>query len=84
MQHISDRVQAMGFQEATTEIWSVDSQYSKDNGVIVLVTGSLQCKASTVCLERLKSLLSMKDLAALYKSCKFLRDTRFSAPWTFT
>ena len=36
----------MGFQEATTEIWSVDSQYSKDNGVMVLVTGSLQCKVS--------------------------------------
>lgn len=44
LQHISERVQAMGFQEATTEIWSVDSQYSKDNGVMVLVTGSLQCK----------------------------------------
>lgn len=46
MQSINERVSAMGFQEATTEIWSVDSQYSKDNGVMVLVTGSLQCKVT--------------------------------------
>lgn len=46
MQGISDRVLAMGFEEAVTEIWSVDSQYSQNNGVMVMVTGSLQCKVS--------------------------------------
>lgn len=36
----------MGFEEAVTEIWSVDSQYSQNNGVMVMVTGSLQCKVT--------------------------------------
>ena len=35
---------SMGFEEAVTEIWSVDSQYSQGEGVMVMVTGSLQCK----------------------------------------
>ena len=40
---------SLGFEEAITEIWSVDSQYSMGDGVIVQVTGSLQCKVELNC-----------------------------------
>ena len=44
-QSINEKVLELGFEEAVTEIWSVDSQYSAENGVIVQVTGCQQCKA---------------------------------------
>lgn len=34
----------LDFDEAHTEIWSVDCQHSAENGVLVQVAGSLQCK----------------------------------------
>ena len=37
----------LDFDEAVTEIWSVDCQNSASSGVIVQVAGSLQCKVST-------------------------------------
>ena len=36
----------LDFDEAVTEIWSVDCQNSASSGVIVQVAGSLQCKVS--------------------------------------
>lgn len=36
----------LDFDEAVTEIWSVDCQHSASSGVIVQVAGSLQCKVS--------------------------------------
>ena len=42
---------SLGFEEAITEIWSVDSQYSMGDGVIVQVTGSLQCKVELICAD---------------------------------
>ncbi|EIE21720.1 hypothetical protein COCSUDRAFT_83509 [Coccomyxa subellipsoidea C-169] len=42
--NIHEKVLELDFEEAVTEIWSVDSQYSAHDGVIVQVTGSLQCK----------------------------------------
>ncbi|KAK9908269.1 hypothetical protein WJX75_005216 [Coccomyxa subellipsoidea] len=42
--NIHEKVLELDFEEAVTEIWSVDSQYSTHDGVIVQVTGSLQCK----------------------------------------
>ena len=44
-QEINRKVVELGFDEAVTEIWSVDSQYSAGDGVIVQVTGCQQCKA---------------------------------------
>ncbi|BDA44794.1 probable ras GTPase-activating protein-binding protein 2 at N-terminal half [Coccomyxa sp. Obi] len=41
---IHEKVLELNFEEAVTEIWSVDSQFSTGDGVIVQVTGSLQCK----------------------------------------
>lgn len=46
-QNIHEKVLELDFEEAVTEIWSVDSQYSTHDGVIVQVTGSLQCKVLT-------------------------------------
>ncbi len=54
-QKIHDKVMSLGYQDAVTEIYSVDSQYSLNDGVIVQVTGSLRC---TVSLEG--SLMSPK------------------------
>ncbi len=34
----------LGYEDTMTEIYSVDSQYSKDGGVVVQVTGALQAK----------------------------------------
>ena len=43
LQNIHDKVMSLNYQDAVTEIYSVDSQYSLSEGVIVQVTGSLQC-----------------------------------------
>ena len=45
-QKIHDKVMSLEYQDAVTEIYSVDSQYSLNDGVIVQVTGSLRCTVS--------------------------------------
>ena len=47
----------LDFDEAVTEIFSVDCQNSASSGVIVQVAGSLQCKVST----HLRSLLGRQN-----------------------
>lgn len=44
MQMIHETVMNLGYEDTMTEIYSVDSQYSKDGGVVVQVTGALQAK----------------------------------------
>jgi Nuclear transport factor 2 (NTF2) domain len=51
LQNIHEKVMALGFEEALTEVLSVDSQYSANDGVIILVTGNLQSKVSTASLS---------------------------------
>lgn len=46
LQKIHEKVMSLGYQDAVTEIYSVDSQYSLQDGVIVQVTGSLRCTVS--------------------------------------
>jgi Nuclear transport factor 2 (NTF2) domain len=46
LQKIHEKVMSLGYQDAVTEIYSVDSQYSLNDGVIVQVTGSLRCTVS--------------------------------------
>jgi Nuclear transport factor 2 (NTF2) domain len=46
VQKIHEKVMSLGYQDAVTEIYSVDSQYSLQDGVIVQVTGSLRCTVS--------------------------------------
>ena len=41
---INETVMNLGYEDTMTEIYSVDSQYSKDGGVVVQVTGALQAK----------------------------------------
>lgn len=41
---IHETVLTQGYEEALTEVFSVDSQYSTGGGVVVQVTGALQCK----------------------------------------
>ena len=43
-QNIHDKVTELEFEEAATEIWGVESQYSIEGGVIVQVVGSLHSK----------------------------------------
>ena len=45
-QNIHDKVLELDFEEATPEVWAVESQYSSNDGVIVQVVGSLQIKVS--------------------------------------
>jgi len=44
MQMVHETVINLGYEDTMTEIYSVDSQYSKDGGVVVQVTGALQAK----------------------------------------
>ncbi len=50
----------LAFDEAVTELWSVDSQYSAGDGVIVQVTGCLQSKARSRALAQPLLLTVMK------------------------
>ncbi len=53
MQEIHEKVMLLDFDEAITEIWSVDCQHSASQGVLVQVAGSLQCKVSATILGHL-------------------------------
>ncbi len=53
-QNIHDKVTELEFEEAATEIWGVDSQYSIEGGVIVQVVGALQIKVLTAFLDLIK------------------------------
>lgn len=44
VQAIHEKVMLLDFDDAITEIWSVDCQHSANDGVLVQVAGSLQCK----------------------------------------
>ena len=48
LQNIHDRVMALGFDESQVDLYTMDSQYSLGNGVIVQVTGALGYKVGLV------------------------------------
>jgi hypothetical protein len=62
----------LDFDEAHTEIWSVDCQHSAENGVLVQVAGSLQCKV-------LNMAASVHALAKACLICEYLKHPYFDA-----
>ena len=48
MQNIHDRVMSLAFDDAHVDLFTMDSQYSLGQGVIVQVTGSLQYKVQVL------------------------------------